>query len=87
MSKYLIKEYLERNGDFLLKEIFTGQTRTVDIFVDSSFDNSPLKDGMTKEEVDSICKSMIGGILEIDELVPLGYFASGVHYYQKSTTD
>lgn len=78
MSTYTIIEYTDYRNLHKVKSDFDGSIMVVDLFVDSSFKNSPVKDGISIEERDAICKSMVGIKVEIDELYPCEYIASGV---------
>lgn len=81
---YTIVEYLEGSNCHILKPDNGGNRIRVDLFVDSSFEDSPIKDEMTRKQVEDVCNGLIGKKVAIEDMWPYEYIATGVKLIDNS---
>ena len=75
MEKYLVISYNDRDNTHYLKNIKTGSYIRADLCVDASWKEYLDLGETNNTEVESLCNSIVGKKIEIEEVVPCIYFA------------
>jgi len=72
--EYTVLSYDSRTNIHTIRD--KNQTFRVDLCVDASWDEYlNFGDTCTNEDVEKLCKSIIGKTISIEELIPIDYFA------------
>lgn len=83
-NRYYVKHYYPESNEHLVADLVTGRTYLVDLFVDSTFPDSPINYEMTIEQRDEACFKMVGDVVEIEEFMPVQYAAKNVKHFKKA---
>jgi len=83
MATYKIIGFNERNMEHRIQDINTGNTFTVDLFVDATFEPNPFPENTDFIDAIKIQAGMIGKTIEIERIEPCTYFACNVKIIEK----